>query len=320
MEFEQIIEDYLKDHPYEAELTNFKKCLNLSKRPLDIPTLKGIGTNEIKECLNTLIKNGTYKKKSIARKFSVAIYNFLKVSVSKGYFNNADITSPNNLTNTNDESYYFQMNKYIDNTKDLKELKSNSALEQEDIDILVDYCDSYLSTISINNFNIEEICSCLIIKLMIFTGIKYQVNRNILLEDLKSNGQAISINGIIIRLPINLSLQFQKYLDIRLQKSCEFKSQFLFITNDDNQWYEKVSNSNINKILTKLIGNCNSTGLTKYGINNLILVGMNISNIKKLTKAGPTILNDCIPVEDNTLIRDKEINSQLVKLNSYYTL
>jgi hypothetical protein len=69
-------------------------------------------------------------------------------------------------------------------------------------------------------------------------------------------------------------------------------------------------------------GRTDTTGLTKFGINNLIKAGINDSVITKLTGAEETLLKSCIRLDEDDEVEkwDKYINSRISKIDFYYTL
>ena len=164
----------------------------------------------------------------------------------QNWFTNNDLLNDINLYRLDENSYYYRIGNYIKSNSNLSSKEPKTACSNNEINDLIStidaYFDGYPSTHGKISFS--KICAMLAIKLIILTGAKYSVIRKLKYVDLNTKINTLKINGYTIRLPINLSYQFQIYDEIR-QETLENPSDFLFCSQNGDQWKGTAPNSNI---------------------------------------------------------------------------
>lgn len=218
---------------------------------------------------------------------------------------------------------------FIENNKKLLPKESYSSLKPEDVEQIIEWCDSNINT-AMRNTNLEctriefkRLVASLCIKLMIFSGITYRIARNLKLRNLEIAKNTIKINGYELRLLLNLSVQFQFYYKLRNAMGISHADSFLFVKPTGAGWNDSTSESGIPSFLKPVVGQTALTGIIKYGIIQLIMSGLNDSIITEITGASREILNDCLKATQNENNLEKTvqiINSKLVMTNKYYRL
>ena len=191
--------------------------------------------------------------------------------------------------------------------------------EINDIIITIDsYFREYANNIESMSFS--KVSSMLAIKLMILTGAKYSVIRDLKFDHLKLDENTITIQKYTIRLPVNLSLQFRIFCKLR-ENVLNVSSKYLFCNQDSSQWHKSIY-SGIADFLSVTILRMDTTGISKYGITNLLKAGVSIIEIENLTGAKGDLIRGCMPIDLESDI-DKEnrlMNMKLASSEHYYKL
>ncbi len=326
MDIASVIEMFISENDgYKYNLNNFVSYINdYKKLPLEGTVLGGITTKDIIESLEYNINRDQFKSVSIAQKYSVAVAQFFVYAIVKGHIKNKDLLEEISAPKIDEKSYYSRINIFISKNRKLNEKEPITVFSSEVIGDLVEDCDSFIERKSIhkNKKGFEKLVAALSIKIILLTGIKYGVARKIKLEDINICTNVVKVNGFNIRLPLKLSTQLQYYMKVREELSLIDSKGYLFVTYNGEAWGEKTSSSKVPNVLAQWTGRTDTTGLTKYGINNLIKAGVNDSVITKLTGAEDTLLRSCIRLDEDGEGEkwDKYINSRITNIDFYYTL
>lgn len=148
--------------------------------------------------------------------------------------------------------------------------------------------------------------SAVIVKLILFSGIKFQVIPTIKNEDLNFDHNTIKINDYIIHLPGKLSDQFKKYKEIKQEIS--HKTDSFFIEYNGQAF---VRNGDVGNILKMAVGKPNKKGssstisMSKFAIINMIRKGINQHTIKKFTGYKDKVILDCQVIVDEERLESK---------------
>lgn len=320
MDFDNMIEEF---GTYIAELKNFKSYLQSDSSVISTKLLGGIRTEHIIESIEYNIANNGYTSKSIASKYAIAIAQFYRYANQQNWFTNNDLLNHINMYRLDEDSYYYQIGNYIRSNLKLSSKEPKVACNNNEINDLITTIDEYFDKYSSakEKLSFSKICGMLAIKLIILTGAKYSVIRKLKYYDLNTKVNTLKINGYTIRLPINLSNQFQIYDEIR-QSTLDKPSDFLFCSQNGDQWKGTSPNSNIVDFLSVVILRQDTTGITKFGISNLLKAGISIAEIEKLTEAKSDIIRGCmssdIESEENKM--NKYINMRLSSIDYFYRL
>lgn len=326
MDIVEIIGLFISENEgYKYNLNNFITYIKEYKRlPLEDTVLGGITTKDIIQSLQFNIDREQFKSVSIAQKYSVAVAKFFIYTIVKGYIKNKDLFEEISAPKIDEKSYYSRINTYISKNKKLNDKEPIMIFSSEAIKDLVTDCDSFIERIDLHKTKkgFEKLVASLGIKVLIFAGIKYGIARKISLGDINMYTNILTINGFNIRLPLKLSIQFQYYLKLREELHVTTSECSLFSDFYGNGWGEKTSSSKMPNILAQWSGRTDTTGLTKFGISNLIKAGVNDSVITKLTGAEETLLKSCISIDENSEVEkwDKYLNSRISGIDFYYLL
>lgn len=309
MDFSEMVTEFVKVckySSYSAELSNFENaiCAKYSKS-IDLEILQRIRTSDIIESIEYLVDKRVYFTKSIALKFRSAIAQFFRYAIRNNWLSNSDFLREINSPHEDKKSYSYQVTMYIKKSDALAKPVKKEPLNNDEVIDLINYIDDYFNYSDLNQPQISQYAALLAMKLMLFTGIKYGVLLNIKCSDISLDINQIVVNGYRIRMPVLFTEQMRKYLSLRT----EFTAGTLFIKDDYSSW-TNTSSSGINYYLDQIMLRSDTTGLTKFGIQQLLLVGTDIPTIEKLTRAGKAIIYSCgggQPVNVGRLITQTDV-------------
>ena len=319
MTFDEMIEDF---NNYVPELKNFKSYLLSDSQGINTKLLGGIRTEHIIESIDYNIAHNGYTSKSIASKYAIAIAQFYRYAIDQMWFANNDLLAQINSYRLSESSYYNMIGNYIRNNPKLSNKAVKSPCTNTEINDIIITIDSYFRehANNIESMSFSKVSSMLAIKLMILTGAKYSVIRDLKFDHLKLDENTITIKKYTIRLPVNLSLQFRIFYKLR-KNVLNLSSKYLFCNQDSSQWHKSIY-SGIADFLSVTILRMDTTGISKYGITNLLKAGVSIVEIENLTGAKGDLIRGCMPIDLESDI-DKEnrlMNMKLASSEHYYKL
>lgn len=319
MTFDEMIEDF---NCYIPELKNFKTYLLSDTPNINTKLLGGIRTEHIIDSINYHIQHNGYSSKSIASKYAIAIAQFYRYATEQNWFANNDLLSQINSYRLSESSYYYMIGNYIKSNPKLSKKEVKLPCTNSEVNDIIATIDSYFHKYNGNTeaMSFPKVSSMLAIKLMILTGAKYSTIRDLIFDDLKIDCNTIKINKYTIRLPINLSLQFRHYCILRKHTLAK-PSKYLFCNQDGSQWSSSIYSS-IADFLSVTILRMDTTGITKYGITNLLKAGVSIVEIENLTGAKRDLIRGCMPsgLEDDLEKENRYLNMRLASSEHYYKL
>ena len=319
MTFDEMIEDF---NNYVPELKNFKSYLLSDSQGINTKLLGGIRTEHIIESIDYNIAHNGYTSKSIASKYAIAIAQFYRYAIDQMWFANNDLLAQINSYRLSESSYYNMIGNYIRNNPKLSNKAVKSPCTNTEINDIIITIDSYFRehANNIESMSFSKVSSMLAIKLMILTGAKYSVIRDLKFDHLKLDENTITIQKYTIRLPVNLSLQFRIFYKLR-KNVLNLSSKYLFCNQDSSQWHKSIY-SGIADFLSVTILRMDTTGISKYGITNLLKAGVSIVEIEKKKKKKGDLIRGCMPIDLESDI-DKEnrlMNMKLASSEHYYKL
>jgi len=293
MDFSEMKCLFLEQNKYKAyksELENFEAYL-ITKNHGDISQvyLQGIRTEDIIDSLQKIIENGQYSSKSIALKYMTVIAQFFRYATIQNWFQNSNFLLEVNASDEDDKhSYYKRVSTYIEKNRMLEPPLRKEPIGQEEASRILEYINSYISEENYNNISLDKCAALLAIKLTLFTGVKYKVLCSLNTTDVDLETNQLMINGFLVRMPIQFTKQMQIYLRLRSNYTCNS----LFIQADGRQW-TITATSKITDVLKLILCRTDTTGITKYGIQQLLLVGTSIPIIEELTGARKDVIRRC---------------------------
>lgn len=250
--------------------------------------LAAMSVTEIIESLDRYIEKKEITKTSVALHY---------ISVVRHYFNflyRFEIAN-----NEVFKSFSYKIQEFVTSDQRLAPVDVKEPLSFDEIKLLLIECDQQVdealknnqmtlyNKISISQYN--DLMAAIIMKLMAFTGIKFKVINTISIRDLDINHNTICINNYKIHLPDHLADQIGKYLEVRLQVKSD--ADLLFIKADGNLLGRQ--SSILAERMEGYIGRSDTTGITKFGVIEMIKNGVNQSILQEFTGVGNDIFKDC---------------------------
>lgn len=302
--FEKSVEGFLIDKPvegYKNNLNIFQKYLDEEKQihsNVQKEFLQGFRTDGIIESLEFYIRENKLTSVDTARRYSSCIREFFRYIIHENIIENEKLSVELGAPPYNEKSYTYKVNNFIAEDKRLKETEGFIAISEEDVKSLIEQCDITLNAEEVYN---EALCkqkfynklrSAVILKLILLTGIKYEVLKDIERDDITLEHDLIKINNLEIHLPINLSEQMNRYDKIN---HCIVNHNSInenFFLEFDGTRISKVT-STTSGFLKGIIGRGDLNGIIKYSIIEMIKKGINESIIKQFTGVGDKTYKEC---------------------------
>lgn len=302
-----------KNGIYRHEIDNFTHYITEVKRRSLDEVFSGIRTEYIIESLEYVINDAPYSTYSMANKYKSAISEFFNFLIGKEIIQNTDFYNELVAKPLNPISYNLRMNTHIVNHNRLKEAKTVDALSDVEAIKLIADCDIILEE---KKDNITYLSGCLSIKVMLLTGIKFEVLSAIPFSAF-SNG-ILDINRYKIHMPTKLNKQIADYVQFVPTKLKRTPTR-LFMLSRGAPLGKKSGGSPLVRVMKELLGTTATLCLSKYGITNLINVDVNKTEISDLTAAEMKIISDCIQTKTD-FEKEQYINSRLSKLDVFYKM
>lgn len=320
MNFDEMINEY---GTYIPELKNFKSYLLSDSTNINTKLLGGIRTEHIMESIDYNIRHNGYTSKSIASKYAIAIAQFYRYATQQNWFTNHDFLNHINMYRLDEDSYYYKIGNYIKKNPKLTKKTTIPTCTQDEVNTLISTIDKYFEKYknSIENMSFPKVCGMLAIKIILLTGAKYSVIPALRYQDLNIELNTLKIKKYTLRLPVKLSSQFHIYSKLRAIALTN-PSEYLFCTQNGDPWRGTSPNSNIVDFLSVVILRQDTTGISKYGISNLLKAGIGITEIEKLTDAKTAIIRGCMTnevISEDDLI-NKHLNMCIANIDCFYKL
>lgn len=333
MDYLKIVEEFSEKYPdYKNDVWNFTEYLKKQwKNSLSDANVRFLlqGLN-VEFLLDSLIYNveerKIYKRKNAAKKYTTVIGLFFNYIRKNTDIDNPILFESISYNRLRENAYMKRMMAYINECDKLQgtiELEGVGRSEAEKVlrwsdDQLKDdkrwYSDVEAKEIDETAF--RKAMAALGMKMMLIYGFTYRELRKIKRNQYDSIRNTIMINGLEIRLPINLGIQMKRMKDFLNVNEIRNEQGFLFTNAQGEEWGEVTSASGISDILVSLIESTSVTSIVKYGISQLLKAGLNDSIIKQITGASDTLIRGCIVHGDEDI--ERIINNKLVNVELYY--
>lgn len=303
MSIHSLLESFQQsnDRIYTAEIDHILEFMYVyyEQRVENGLFLGEVRTKEILLSLISIVDNGLYNKKEMARKYRSAISSLFKYLVRNKFVNNPYLYHELTTSSLFSDSYNYQVNTYISENKNLIESEPNRIFKQYEIDTLIEECNLLFNIYEsdINLVHYSELAACISIKLMILTGAKYEALYG--LQYSSYENKAITINGYKIHLPIGLSSQIELYLEALLREKSRIPAA-LFYKRSGQPWGKKTCEGPISYTISKMLGTTSTSGAYQYGISKLIEVDTSETEITHMTCAKHKVVSNCVVKRDFT--------------------
>lgn len=325
MNYLKITSEFITQHPdYKNDTLNFNSYLLTQWRgSLEDENirflLQGVDIVFIKNSLRYNIEvTQKYSSKNSARKYATVVGRLFDYLRRETDIVNQSLYESISYGKTRENSYISQMMDYIDTELKLKDNQEKEIISSEDARCILEWSDEQLNLITSDPDMLvfKKIMAALGMKYMLFLGLTYRELRQLQWKQYDSVYGLMKINGFEIRLPMKLKHQMDMVKKYVASKIGIRDNSYIFVDGNGRQWGDITSSSSMPDYISSLVGSTSLTGLVKYGISQMLLVGMNDSVIKAITGASEKIIRGCI-LNDNKNINQK-INNKLVSVEMYY--
>lgn len=280
--------------------------------------MQGIETEEIKRSLDFLVNENIYKKAEAARKYATVIGQFFLFVKENSSFKNKDLFDELSQNGRNSNSYIARMNLYIEKNEKLKPKESIAVMKEADVRELLSWCDKQLLDENLwsTELGYKKANAALAVKLMLIYGFTYRKVRNIKEFQIDLDKNEIEISTFRLRFPVHLGKQIIKFLEYKKQNKIVNAQDYIFTDRFGNEWTGETTSSGIPNFLNTQFQITSITGITKYGISQLMLAGLNDQIIKTITGASDALIKGCILENEKDWYR--EINNKITTVDLYY--
>lgn len=323
MEFHETIrlfieskqKSFIQAQGYEKDLLvfwDFLKSKNVDDESW-LFVLGGANTDLIIEGLKYYIKQNRVNSISTGNRFISVLVEYFQFIVEKKIIQNKELYEEMNAPIYSPRSFRARVNTWI--SQKLKDKEGTGTFSQNEITTLIRDCNETLNMCMVNDEIFDKkIVPALILKLIILTGVKYKIIRNLTVSCLNLRYGTITVNNYEIHLPHKLIDHMEAYLSLRQDKT---DSNFLFIQSNGDQLPDKTGNTAY--YLGSLTSRTDLTGIIKFAIIEMISKGLGEDIIKEFTGVGKTIFEDCIKLMNRDVQNDRNafLDSRIRELSSY---
>lgn len=304
LSLEESVNKFLIDKPVEGYHNNLNVFSRFLKEEKQINSniinefLQGLRTDGIIKSLDFYIRENKLTSIDTARRYSSCIREFFRYIIHKNIIENKELSIELGAPSYNEKSYTYKINNFIAKDKRLKESDGFVAISEEDVKYLIEQCDITLDSEEVYKETMQKqkyynkFRSAIILKLILLTGIRYEVLKEIKKSDLNLKHDLITINNLMIHMPINLSEQLNKYEIINEDMGTSRSSREIFFIEYDGV---RISDKTYTTagFLKGILGRNDLNGVIKYTIIEMIKKGINESIIRRFTGVGDTMYTEC---------------------------
>jgi len=308
-------ESFIQAQGYEKDLLvfwEFLKTKNVDDESW-LYFLGGANTDLIIEGLKYYIKQNRVNSISTGNRFISVLVEYFQFVVEKKIIQNKELYEEMNAPIYSPRSFRARVNTWI--SQNLKDKEGSVTFSQSEITTLINDCNETLNMRMVNDEIFDKkIVPALILKLIILTGVKYKIIRNLTVNCLNLRYGTIAVNNYEIHLPHNFKDQLESYLSLRQDKT---DSNLLFIQSNGDQLPDKTGNTAY--YLGSLTTRTDLTGIIKFVIIEMISKGLGEGIIKEFTGVGKTIFEDCVKLmnKDVHIDRNAFLDARIRESSSY---
>lgn len=325
MDIYKTLNDFTRKKPetYEKDIKHFLRYLEGQNIPIVKETLQGIRTKRILMSIEYYISEGVFKSKETVSLYANAIAEFFKYLITKSYVDNKELYEEIILPAIEDRSYWGMINRTIAENPLLKEKTTYDAFTDKEIQDLILECNNAYNLYfkkGLTKKYYNKFLSGMCIKLIILTGARYSIIRNIKITQDLIETDILQINGFNIRLPKDMAKQMRFYLNVRgeVMEINNQKHDHLFVTFKGKQLL--VTTATLSDYLKTSIGRGDLNGIIKHTVSNMVMQGTNEHIIKKLTGIGSDTFSQCVNYVNQQFENvdwNRHLNSKLVSIETY---
>lgn len=336
MTFEQVIEAFMDSvetdktggtpNTYKRKIYVFQEYVNLKLEARDVnfqSILSAMSKQQLVDALEYYVTTYEIKYVTTVETYITVIGVFFDfIADTYGWRNPLFETKSKNLELKS--AYEKRITELKLNTKEQVE-----PLKDEEAKKLLNICNNRIDNANIevimngaNNGSFSAYISSIISKLVLLYGIKNGSVNELAISDYDYDLNKLNINGFWVHLPDKFAMQMRKYIEFReeiLVNEREEKRLFVDIRKEKR----KLDNNKMFFILKEVTGNVKATSIAKYGIIQMIKLGVPSHIIKEFTGYSDDVYEFCqekVDEEDGILMsseKSKLLDSSLRKNKLY---
>lgn len=282
-------------------------------------TLRGIGTDKILESIEYYVENYGIAFKSTVDNYVTVIKSYFSFIAKKYSIHNDNFDSNAKVSILDD-----LISDKIEQLK-LNKTKMKEPISDDEFLLLLNSCDDCIEKFRLDDYSnnskyngdASTFISAIIMKLVMYTGIKNDVISTIKRSHYNYNLNQMKINGFWIDLPSRLAMDFKKYSKLRdmiiTQKGIVDKDDCQFFINSKGDFMSNVKSGEIYKIMSQELSTTEGEALCKNVIMKYIEAGINIIEIMNLTTFSIKTCQHCKELLNEKLDknRNRYINTKL---------
>lgn len=278
-----------------------------------------LSSTHIVESVEFYVEKCNIKYKSTVDGYFTVIKEYFK-------FLQTEYSITNNTFNQNHEVALLKAN--IE--EKIHQLKLNSTeqcdpLSKKECMQLVRTCNEKISSVSDvqiirdgYNSDYSHFVSAIIIKLMLYTGMKINILTSLNILDFDADLNKLKINGYWIHIPDLLTLQLKRYIEIRrtLLPNDHTCSKLFFNRNNP----QKVpGNGKMFEVLDLVVGNKKSVAVSKYAMIEMIKANIPSYVIMEFTGYKSDVYDHCLEIASQEIaeFKDRDLDSKLRSLDLF---
>lgn len=333
MKFRETIEQFLMTktnnsesnrtvETYKRKITIFAEYLMVKRNITDdnyTLILRSLEPSQIIESIVYYVDKCNIRYKSTVDTYFTVIKEYFKY-----------LQSNYNIRNDNiDQNHKALLLKEQVDTK-IKELKLNltqqcDPLSKFECRRLIDICNEKINSVSDiqivkdgYNSDYSLFVSSIIIKVLLYTGIKISTLTSIKLSDYDRNLNKLKINSYWIHLPDDLAAQLKRYVNLR-QSLLSNNSNCMELFVNRNNSKSTMSNSKMFEVLNLVVGHKKSIAISKYAIIEMIKVNIPSYVIMEFTGYKSDVYDHCLEIASQELdaFKDRDLDAKMRSLDLF---
>lgn len=282
-------------------------------------TLRGIGTDKILDSIEYYVENYGISFKSTVENYVTVVKSYFSF-VSKEYNIHNDNFDSNTKSGILDDLVSSKLEQL-----GLSKSKMKEPISDDEFNLLIDSCNRHINNFDLSEYSIDDkyngdssaFISAVLMKLVMYTGIKNAVIGTIRKRDYNYELNQIKINGMWLDLPNGLALDLKKYNKLReiviSKKGVNDNWDSQFFINSKGIHMVKPKSDEIYKIMDQELNTAEGEAICKNVIMKHIEAGINVIEIMKLTTFSMKSCKHCKELLNEKLDkrRNKYINTKL---------
>ena len=305
MTFDEVIEEFMSNVEtdkkggtpvtYKRKIYVFQEYVILKLEAKDVnfqSVLRGMTKEQLVDSLKYYVETYDIRYVSTVETYITVIGVFFDFIASFYQWKNSlfETKSSNSELKAAYEQKILELK--LNTKKEVEPLTDDEAKE------LLNICNDVIDNTTIDkvihgacNGDFSSYISSLISKLVLLYGTKNGCVNELTIHDYDYKLNKLKINGFWVHLPDKFAIQMQRYMEFREQILDGEKSERLFV--DIRKSKRKLDNTKMFYILKEVTGTVKATSIAKYGIIQMIKLGLPAHVIKEFTGFSDEVYRFC---------------------------